>query len=74
MERGMISFVALVFPDVNCQQLETKHELKKGNEGQGLYVISSTKCVIVSNLSAPAANQIDPVFCHTGHAGIPLAD
>ena len=33
-----------------------------------------TKGVVVAHLRAPAANQVDPVLCGSGHSGIPLAN
>ena len=35
MERGVVSFVPLVFPDVNCKWSEPKLEMKKGMKDKG---------------------------------------
>jgi hypothetical protein len=68
VERVVVAFVTLVFPDVDYLRTKVSAQKMVGSLDRGF-----TKGVVVTDLRPPAAYQVDTVLLSTRHAGVPLA-
>jgi hypothetical protein len=68
VQRCVITFVALVLPDVNCEFSISKEP--KDDSGSDEH----TKGIAVSDLCSPTSDQMNLILRHVGHTRVPGAD